>query len=79
MFDLYIHVEDVERLYEELVSRGADIVHGPVDQGYGTHEFGVRDPHGYILAFGRVRDEPTKPDGGLDNLPARARGRQSSL
>jgi uncharacterized glyoxalase superfamily protein PhnB len=63
MFDLYIHVEDVEGLYEEFVSRGAEIVHAPVDQGYGTHEFRVRDPHGYILAFGRVRDEPTKPDG----------------
>ena len=56
MFDLYIYTEDVEGLYEELVGRGAEIVHGPVDQGYGTHEFRVRDPHGYILAFGRIRD-----------------------
>ena len=62
MFDLYVYVEDVEGLYDELVDRGAEIVHGPVDQGYGTHEFRVRDPHGYILAFGRQlvgTSEPT--------------------
>lgn len=39
MFDIYVYVEDVEGLYRELFSRGAEIVHGPVDQGYGTHEF----------------------------------------
>lgn len=55
MFDLYVYAEDVDGLYGELVDRGADIVHGPVDQGYGTHEFRVRDPDGYILAFGHAR------------------------
>jgi catechol 2,3-dioxygenase-like lactoylglutathione lyase family enzyme len=25
----------------------------PVDQGYGQREFRVRDPDGYILAFGQ--------------------------
>ena len=63
MFDIYVQVEDVEGLYQELVGRGAEIVQGPVEQEYGTHEFRVRDPHGYILAFGRIRDKPSKPDG----------------
>jgi catechol 2,3-dioxygenase-like lactoylglutathione lyase family enzyme len=54
MFDAYFWVDDVDALHEELVSRGADLMHGPVDQEYGLREIRVRDPHGYILAFGRT-------------------------
>jgi catechol 2,3-dioxygenase-like lactoylglutathione lyase family enzyme len=54
MFDVYIYVDDVEAVHEELVGRGANVMHGPVDQGYGVREIRVRDPHGYILAFGKV-------------------------
>jgi predicted enzyme related to lactoylglutathione lyase len=54
MFDVYIYVDDVEALHEELVERGADVMHAPTDQGYGLREIRVRDPHGYILAFGKV-------------------------
>ena len=54
MFDVYVYVDDLAALYEELVKRGAEIVHGPVDQEYGLREFRVRDRHGYILAFGEV-------------------------
>lgn len=51
MFDVYATTDDVDGLHAELVGRGADIVHGPVTQGYGAYEFRARDPHGYILAF----------------------------
>jgi len=54
MFDLYVYVDDVEAIHEELVARGADILHAPVDTEYGMRDFRVRDPHGYILAFGKV-------------------------
>jgi predicted enzyme related to lactoylglutathione lyase len=54
MFDVYIYVEDVDAFHSELVERGADLLHGPVDQGYGLREVRVRDPHGYILAFGKI-------------------------
>jgi len=54
MFDIYFYVEDVDAFHAELVERGADLLHGPVDQGYGLREVRVRDPHGYILAFGKV-------------------------
>jgi catechol 2,3-dioxygenase-like lactoylglutathione lyase family enzyme len=54
MFDLYVYVEDVEALHEELVERGADILSAPVDTEYGLREIRVRDPHGYILAFGKM-------------------------
>jgi catechol 2,3-dioxygenase-like lactoylglutathione lyase family enzyme len=53
MFDVYLWVDDVDALHEELTGRGADLLHGPVDQAYGQREIRVRDPDGYILAFGR--------------------------
>ena len=53
MFDAYFWVDDVERMYADVVERGAEVVHGPVDQGYGLREFRIRDPEGYILAFGQ--------------------------
>ena len=55
MFDVYVWVDDVDALYAELSSRGADLLHGPVEQEYGLRELRVRDPDGYILAFGRPR------------------------
>jgi catechol 2,3-dioxygenase-like lactoylglutathione lyase family enzyme len=53
MFDAYFWVDDVDSLTEELAARGAELLHGPVDQGYGLREIRVRDPHGYVLAFGQ--------------------------
>ena len=32
------------------------MIQKPVDQGYGLRDIRVRDPHGYILAFGKVLD-----------------------
>jgi catechol 2,3-dioxygenase-like lactoylglutathione lyase family enzyme len=52
MFDAYFWVDDVDALHEELVGRGAELLHGPVDQAYGLREIRARDPNGYILAFG---------------------------
>jgi catechol 2,3-dioxygenase-like lactoylglutathione lyase family enzyme len=54
MFDIYVYVDDVEALHEELVERGADIVFSPTDAVYGLREIRVRDPNGYILAFGKL-------------------------
>jgi catechol 2,3-dioxygenase-like lactoylglutathione lyase family enzyme len=56
LFDAYFWVDDVEALHEELLGRSADLLHGPVDQVYGLRELRVRDPDGYILAFGQGRD-----------------------
>lgn len=53
MFDAYFWVDDVEALHAEFVEREADLLHGPVEQRYGLREIRVRDPHGYVLAFGQ--------------------------
>jgi catechol 2,3-dioxygenase-like lactoylglutathione lyase family enzyme len=54
MFDVYVYVDDVDALHDELVERGAEILGGPTHTAYDMHEIRVRDPHGYILAFGKV-------------------------
>jgi uncharacterized glyoxalase superfamily protein PhnB len=53
MFDVYFWVEDVDAFHEEVVGRGADVILAPTGQGYGLREIRVRDPFGYILAFGK--------------------------
>ena len=54
MFDIYFWVEDPDAFHSEVVERGADVIQKPLDQGYGLRDLRVRDPHGYILAFGKV-------------------------
>jgi uncharacterized glyoxalase superfamily protein PhnB len=56
MFDVYLYVDDVDAIYTEFRELGADLVHGPVDQGYGLREIRVRDPNGYVLAFGKLSE-----------------------
>jgi catechol 2,3-dioxygenase-like lactoylglutathione lyase family enzyme len=56
MFDVYIYVDDIDALHRELVERGADLLFAPTEQGYGLREIRVRDPHGYVLAFGQMSD-----------------------
>ena len=53
MFDVYFWLDDVDAFHGELVARGADVIQSPTDQGYGLREIRVRDPFGYILAFGQ--------------------------
>jgi catechol 2,3-dioxygenase-like lactoylglutathione lyase family enzyme len=56
MFDVYVWVDDVDVLHGELAQRGAELLHGPIEQPYGLRELRVRDPDGYIIAFGQGQD-----------------------
>ncbi|HHX44281.1 MAG TPA: hypothetical protein GX714_09895 [Chloroflexi bacterium] len=47
---LYVLVNEVAPLFDELVARGAIIVQEVHDFG-GRHQFSIADPNGYILAF----------------------------
>jgi catechol 2,3-dioxygenase-like lactoylglutathione lyase family enzyme len=53
-FDVYVYVDDVDALHEELAGRGAEILNAPVNTEYGLREIRVRDPNGYVLAFGKL-------------------------
>jgi hypothetical protein len=53
-WDAFFWVRDVRALHEELKSRGAVIVYGPIiQQAYNMEEFAVRDGDGYVLGFGQ--------------------------
>jgi uncharacterized glyoxalase superfamily protein PhnB len=51
----YLVVDDPDARHRRAADAGADIVHGPVDQPYGSREFAVRDPEGNIWSFGTYR------------------------
>ncbi len=56
MWNIYMWVDDVEGLYNELVDRGAKIDYELCEQPYGCREFGVQDLDGYDIAFGQDMD-----------------------
>jgi len=48
---VWVGVEDVERLHEELVAAGATILHPPENYPWAC-EMRVMDPDGHVLRFG---------------------------
>lgn len=50
--DAYIRTADIDALYEELKSSGAEIIEELTERAYASREFVVRDCNGYTLAFG---------------------------
>ena len=48
---LYLHVDDVDKLYEQAKAAGADLDGAPADQAYGVRSFGARDPEGHQWWF----------------------------
>lgn len=50
-FNLYVRVEDVEKLFERAVRAGAEVVEQPADQAYGERRCGVDDPEGHRWYF----------------------------
>ncbi|HEX4198378.1 MAG TPA: VOC family protein [Caulobacteraceae bacterium] len=56
-YDAFIYADDVTALAEELRSKAADIVEGPVDRPiYNGRELIIRDCDGRILCFGQLLD-----------------------
>lgn len=50
-FDVYIWVDDIGSLFEELQNSGAEILEGPVKRIYESTEIVVRDLNGFVLVF----------------------------
>ena len=49
--DAYLVVSGIDELHEEFVRRGAPIVKPLERRAWGTRDFYVEDPDGYILCF----------------------------
>jgi PhnB protein len=50
-FNLYVRVEDVDKLFARAVRAGAEVVEQPADQAYGERRCGVDDPEGHRWYF----------------------------
>lgn len=55
--DLYVDVDDVDRLSAALTDRAA-VIEEPHDTHYGMREFIIRDPNGFWITFGQDRATP---------------------
>jgi PhnB protein len=51
---IYVHVDDVDAIYERAKAAGAEIRQEPTDQEYGDRNFGVNDPEGHHWWFGQT-------------------------
>jgi predicted enzyme related to lactoylglutathione lyase len=51
VWNVFIRVDDVEAMYEEVQRRGAPIDYSLYDAPSGFREFGVQDPDGHDIAF----------------------------
>ena len=48
---MYVHVDDVDALYEQAKAAGADLEGEPADQAYGVRSFAAKDPEGHQWWF----------------------------
>jgi catechol 2,3-dioxygenase-like lactoylglutathione lyase family enzyme len=52
---LLLAASDLDRTFEQLQARGAEIVQEPVDQPYGVRDCALRDPAGNLIRIQEVR------------------------
>ncbi len=58
VWNVFIRVDDVEAIYEEVQRRGAEIDYTLYNAPSGFREFGVEDPDGHDIAIGQpIEDE----------------------
>lgn len=53
---VYLIVEGVDQLHEEVSSRGAEILSVPANKPWGLREFGIRTVDGHRIQFGEPID-----------------------
>ena len=54
---VYVVCENPDRLFEQAVAAGAEVVRGLKDEDYGSRGFTVRDPEGNLWSFGTYAGE----------------------
>jgi catechol 2,3-dioxygenase-like lactoylglutathione lyase family enzyme len=63
--DAYLAVSGLQELHDELVGRGASITKSLEERPWGTRDFYVEDPDGYILCFSDTVSQGEEADGRL--------------
>lgn len=51
---IILATKDLDSVFEQLVARGAEVVHEPTDQPYGTRDCAFRDPSGNLVRINEV-------------------------
>jgi len=54
---IFFWVKDVDRVYDEVLMRGAQLVEPIGTRPYGIRDFGIRDPNGVMLIYGQDWDD----------------------
>ena len=49
---IYVVVDDPDAHHDRAVAAGADVVFPLTDQDYGSRDYAVRDPEGFVWCFG---------------------------
>ena len=49
---IYVVVDDPDAHHARAVAAGAEVVYPLTDQDYGSRDYAVRDPEGFVWAFG---------------------------
>ena len=49
---VYLIVEGLDQLHQEISARGAKVISDPRDEPWGLREFGIRTPDGHRIRFG---------------------------
>ena len=52
---LLLAARDLDRTFEQLQARGAEIVQEPIDQPYGVRDCALRDPAGNLIRLQQLR------------------------
>ena len=50
-FEIYFETEDLDNLYDRLVSEKVEVIHEVMEHSWGQRGFRVRDPDGHIVEF----------------------------
>src|ERR1041385_98204 len=50
---MYLYVDDVDAMAQELLARGVTLEREPEDQPYGCRDFDIRDPDGHLIGIGQ--------------------------
>jgi hypothetical protein len=61
-YDAYLvpqSLADVDDFYLEIKSRGAKIIHPPIQTAYGSHEFVFAELDGRLIGVGLIKDDAT--------------------
>lgn len=49
---IYVVVDDPDAHHDQAVAAGANVVYPLTDQDYGSRDYAVRDPEGFVWCFG---------------------------